>query len=212
MELTATLKAMNTALLKIDQEMPAALRAAMMGSKPPPGMAVPFNLIALIKERIQRTGTNAEGQKFKPYSTKPMLIGRTSEPGTSVAKTVYKVLAGNKGNRKKYSWVTVNGHKLFVLPGGYAQAKGIYAPGQKGIVDFTVSGAMMRSIKVKSVQGSKDHYEITISPSSAKEKKKLEGNEDKRGEILEASQKELERVERAIVGWYEKRLQEIFDK
>jgi hypothetical protein len=142
--------------------------------------------LRLIKERVIETGVNAKGQKFKPYSTKPMLVGCKSLKVKSCTK-----ILGSKEKRKQLEWRTVNGHRLAILPGGYKQWREIYGA-QTDHVDFSVTNEMWNDINI--ISKSSDHQKgtVIIGAKQESEKKKLSGNTKRRGDILDLNPNEIE--------------------
>jgi hypothetical protein len=140
----------------------------------------------LIFNRIIETGVNAEGQKFKPYSKKPMLTNCSSMILSSCSK-----VAGSKDKRKELKWVTINGHKLFVLEGGYKQFRETQGR-QTAFVDFSFTQEMWKDINVLSNNSDHQRNTVIIGAKDDIEKKKLEGNTKRRGDILDLSTKEIE--------------------
>jgi len=136
----------------------------------------------MIFDRVHGTGTNAQGQKYAPYSTKPTLIGnKTFAFGYSSAAVL-----GSKPKRKLLEWRTVNGHRLAILPGGYKKIRELENR-QTAFVDFSVTQRMWDNIGViKHTNNS-----VTIGAKEQKEKDKLKGNTERRGEILDLSEKEI---------------------
>ena len=72
-----------------------------------------------IKDRIVGSGIAADGSSYKPYSTKPMLVGASSFRTKKGAKDFF----GSKKKRRELQWVIYRGHKLAVLQGGYKQLR-----------------------------------------------------------------------------------------
>lgn len=138
----------------------------------------------LIKQRVQQTGTDAKGTKYKPYSTKKMLTNCST-----MTLSACNRIAGSKNKRKELDWVTVNGHKLFNLPGGYKQYRELHGR-QSGYVDFSFTNAMWNDINVISNQSQHQGGMAIIGAKQEIEKKKLAGNTKRRGNILDLSQKE----------------------
>jgi hypothetical protein len=145
-----------------------------------------MSALTLIKERVQETGTNAKGQKYKPYSTKPMLANCSSMILSSCNK-----IAGSKEKRKELKWVTIKGKKLFEIPGGYKQYRELMGR-QTAFVDFSVTNNMWNDINI--ISKSSDHQKgvAIIGAKQEIEKKKLEGNTKRRGDILDLNAKEIE--------------------
>jgi len=144
--------------------------------------------VRLIKIRVQETGVNAKGQKFKPYSTKPMLANCSTMILSACSK-----IAGSKAKRKELDWVTIKGHKLFEIPGGYKQYRELMGR-QTNYVDFSVTNNMWNDINVISKQSDHQKGIAIIGAKQDIEKKKLAGNTKRRGDILDLSAKEIEEL------------------
>lgn len=144
--------------------------------------------LTLIKKRVIHTGTNAKGQKYKPYSTKPMLANCSS----MILSACNKV-AGSKQKRKELDWVTINGHKLFELKGGYKQWRELHGR-QTDHVDFSVNNNMWNDINVISNQTDHKNGVAIIGAKEQLQKKKLSGNTARRGHILDLSKKEIDQL------------------
>lgn len=141
--------------------------------------------LALVKQRVQETGKGVDGESFKPYSTKPTLIGRK----TFIQQGAANSLLGSKEKRKKLDWRTVDGHKLAILEGGYKKIREIQGR-QTAFVDFTLTGRMFGNIKLISDRSELNSGIAVIKATEDIQQKKLEGNTEKRGEILGLSKKE----------------------
>lgn len=143
--------------------------------------------LTFIKERVIETGVNAKGQKYKPYSTKPILVGCK----TFVQKSACQALLGSKPKRKELDWVTINGHRLAVVKGGYKAIRQMQGR-QTDHVDFSVSNEMWNDINI--ISKSSDHQKgtVIIGAKQEKEKKKLAGNTKRRGDILDLNPNEIE--------------------
>lgn len=155
--------------------------------------------LTLIRRRVQEEGTNAEGQQYKPYSTKPMLANCSSMTTNACSR-----VAGSKQKRKELKWVTLQrggkNIRLFELPGGYKEFRDIHGR-QTGHVDFTVSGKMWGNIKVISDNTEHNGGIVRIGATTELDKNKLRGNTDRRGAILKLSQGELNYIsERFAMG------------
>jgi hypothetical protein len=148
-----------------------------------------LNALTLIKQRVQEKGVNADGQKYKPYSTKPMLVGCKS----FVQKSACNALLGSKKKRKDLEWRTVNGHKLALLQGGYKQFRDMQGR-QTGFVDFTFTGGMWKDINVISKQSDHQRGVAIIGARNAKYKDILSGNTKRKGDILDLSRQEIEQL------------------
>lgn len=146
--------------------------------------------LTLLRQRVQQKGENAEGAKFRPYSTKAMLIGCKSLPQDKC-----NALFGSKEKRKAMEWRTVKGHRLAILPGGYRQYRQIYGA-QVNHVDFMLSGRMWANINVISNNSQHQQGVAVIGAKNDEEKKKLAGNTKSRGDILDLSPKEIDELKK----------------
>lgn len=169
--------------------------------------------LVLVRNRVQEEGENAKGEKFKAYSKKPMLANFTSFK----TKDAYNKIAGSKAKRKELKWVTIGGAsgfasflsvsagtskgstnegrgaRLFEIPGGYKQFRELHGrPGD--IVNFTFTGRMWGNIKLVSDMSELNMGVAIIKATEAEQKKKLEGNTKRRGEILALSKSEENRL------------------
>lgn len=145
-----------------------------------------------IKERVINEGVNAEGQKYAPYSTRPTLTN-CSALTTSACSRV----AGSKAKRKELSWVTLERGgkkvKLFVLPGGYKQFREIHGR-QTDHVSFLFNGRMWSNIGIVSNQSDHQRGTVIIAAKTEEDARKLEGNTKRKGDILDLSITEQERL------------------
>lgn len=159
---------------------------------------------AMIKDRVTKTGQNAEGEQFDPYSTTPMLTNCSQMTAAACNKKT-----GSKAKRKELKWVTLKrggkSVRLFELAGGYKEFRELHGR-QTGFVDFAFSGKMWANINV--VSGDDEHKvgRARISTLSEEEMKKLAGNTERKGEILNLSQDETYTLARYI----EKRLTDMW--
>ena len=153
--------------------------------------------LILNRQRVQEKGQNADGSAYKPYSTKPMLAGRTG-----MTTSAYSSIAGSKDKRAELEWVTYKGRKLFELPGGYKQFRELHGR-QTGFVDFTLSGRMWNNVKLVSDRAELNSGVAVIKATEELSKKKLEGNTKRRGEILGLSKSEEERLSDIYEVWVE---------
>jgi hypothetical protein len=143
----------------------------------------------LIKTRIQETGIDAKGDKFRAYSTKPMLVGCKS----FIQKDKCTKLFGSKKKRKELEWRTVNGHHLAILEGGYKELRAMQGR-RVDITNFSMTNDMWNDINV--ISGAGDHISgmAIIGARKLSEKKKLEGNTKRFGDILDLRTKEIEEL------------------
>lgn len=145
-----------------------------------------ISALTFIKERVIKTGINAKGSKFAPYSTKPMLTNCS----TMILSACSRV-AGSKAKRKELDWVTIKGHKLFTLQGGYKQYRELHGR-QTGHVDFSFTNRMWSDINIISNTNNHQSGEVTIGARLEEEKKKLAGNTKRKGDILDLNTKEID--------------------
>jgi hypothetical protein len=148
-----------------------------------------INALTLIKQRVQEEGKTAKGSQFPPYSTKAMLIGCKSFIQKSACNTVF----GSKDKRREFQWRTVQGHKLAILPGGYKQLREIQGR-QTDHVDFMMTGRMWSDIAVISKGSDHEKGIAIIGAKTEDDKKKLAGNTKRKGDILDLSQEEIDRL------------------
>ncbi|HUU99328.1 MAG TPA: hypothetical protein VMW32_00055 [Bacteroidales bacterium] len=146
--------------------------------------------LKMIYDRVTKTGVNAKGQKFAPYSTRPMLTNCS----TMILSACSKV-AGSKEKRKELDWVTIRGHKLFELPGGYKEFRELHGR-QTAFVDFSFTNRMWNDIKLISNNGNHQRGIAIIGAKDTEEKKKLEGNTKRKGDILDLSTKEVDELKK----------------
>jgi hypothetical protein len=152
-----------------------------------------------IRDRVMNSGINAEGQKYEPYSTKPMLVGCKGFKNKANCSRVF----GKKKN-KDLKWVTLDrtnneGKKirLAVLDGGYKEFRQLNDL-QTGFVDFSFSGRMWANIKIKSDQSEHSNGVVRIGATTDEDNKKLEGNTRRKGDILKLSANEIESIRKSF--------------
>lgn len=145
--------------------------------------------LTLLRKRVQEKGVNAQGEKYKPYSTKAMLVGCKSM-NASVCNNFF-----GKDKNKNHEWVTIDGRHLAVLPGGYKKFRELHGR-QTDHVDFTFSRRMWNNIGL--ISNLSDHQRgiAIIGAKSDEEKKKLAGNTKRRGDILDLSPEEQEELKK----------------
>ena len=168
--------------------------------------------LVLLRDRIQTRGEDADGEKYDPYSTKPMLVSRK---GMNAA--AYNKIAGSKEKRRDLKWVTIGGSsgysaylavsagtssgganagkgaRLFELAGGYKEFRDLHGR-QTGFVDFAFSGRMWANITLVSSESEHRKGVARITAPNEDEYKKLEGNTARRGAILDLNEKEMQEV------------------
>ena len=148
--------------------------------------------LVLLRDRIQTRGENADGEKYDPYSTKPMLTNCSG-----LNSSVCSNKAGSKEKRKELKWVTLQrggkNVRLFELAGGYKEFRELHGR-QTGFVDFAFSGRMWANITLVSSESEHSKGVARITAPNEDEYKKLEGNTARRGAILDLNEKEMQEV------------------
>ncbi len=141
------------------------------------------NANALINERIIKTGNNAEGDLYPPYSTKPMYAWCGSMTGAACKNAQGKY----KRKRPKDSTDPL---KSFLLVGGYKEYRELHDRPTE-FVDFMFKGDMWSNIMV--VSTSEDHKKGTarISAPNPDQYAKLAGNTERKGQILDLNEAEV---------------------
>ena len=145
--------------------------------------------LVLLRKRVTETGVNAKGSMFPAYSTKPTLVGCKS----FYKKSSCEALLGSKAKRSKLEWRTVKGNKLAILPGGYRKIRELQNY-PAGYVNFMISGEMWKSINVESTQTQHQQGIAIIGAKGTESNKKLSGNTRRKGDILDLSRNERERL------------------
>jgi hypothetical protein len=146
--------------------------------------------LAMLKGRVVNKGIASDGSSFKPYSTKPTLVGAKSFRTQAAAQSVF----GSKDKRKTLQWRTIDrggaSYRLAILPGGYKQIRTIEGS-QVAHKSFLRSGEMWLSIHTQGTTGSSGKFITTIGTENELSNKKLEGNEKREGkEILGVTKQE----------------------
>ena len=155
----------------------------------------------MLKQRIVNTGTASDGQKYKPYSSKPILVGAKSFRTKAAAATIF----GTPAKRRSADWRTIDRggtyYRLVLLPGGYKQIRTIESS-QVAHKSFLRTGEMWLSIHTLGTKPEGGgRFITTVGTKVDLSNKKLEGNmKREQKEILAVSQTE------------EKKLQEILDE
>lgn len=150
------------------------------------------NAFTLLKKRVTETGKDANGVAYKPYSTKPMLANCSSMTTEGCNK-----IASSKPKRKELSWVTLKrgdrNIRLFELKGGYKQFRELQNR-RTDIVNFSFYNDMWNDIGI--ISGPSDHQNgtVIIGAKQEEQKKKLEGNTARRGDILDLSTSEIDEL------------------
>lgn len=149
-------------------------------------------LSAAIRNRVEQTGIAADGSKFTPYSTKPMLAGAKTFTGV----TAFNRIAGTKEKRAALEWVTVSRggttYRLFVIPNGYKQVRELEGR-QVAHKSFNRTGFMWQGFGIKGAQnkrvvigGKSQDSQNKINWNSAREKQNIIEASDRETEVLAA--------------------------
>jgi hypothetical protein len=148
-----------------------------------------------IRNRITKTGIDAEGSPYRPYSTKEMLVGCQGFKNKANCSRIF-----GKAKNKDMKWVSLgsksagNLKRLAVLEGGYKKFRDLNDL-QSGFVDFAFSNGLWNSIGITNSKAEQNYgtVEIGVIPGGDSElsKKKLEGNVKRRTSILKLSRGEV---------------------
>ncbi len=150
--------------------------------------------LTMINKRVRRSGIGPDGSNYKPYSSKPTLIGAKSFVTKAAANSVF----GSKEKRSELQWFTVNSHRLAVLPGGYKQIRQIEGR-QVQFKDFERTSEMWKSIHVLGTQGSGSRFITTIGTENKLSNMKLSANVDREGkEILKLTTQEETELQKIL--------------
>lgn len=152
-----------------------------------------LNALALIKRRIQQTGTFANGKKIGNYSIKPAYFS---------LKTSFKSSIKGKGKDPKSNKNIGKGNKKRLRKSryenkGYSGWRDTHGL-QTAIIDFTFSGDMWANIDVVVKSIGTDTYVVTLFGRNKETNDKLIGLSQRYGTILELSEKEFALIESAI--------------
>lgn len=182
--------------------------------------------LAMLSKRVRRKGGAPDGGSYKPYSTKPILVGAKSftkqgqnlfkKSGESTKKGGGSRTVFERKNKDKNQWVTItrNGthYHLILLPGGYKEIRRIEGR-QTGHKDFERTGEMWKSLGVNKDRVTKEAIKTVglgpgifmteIGTSNERTNKILEGNVKREGkEIMELTKQEeviLDRIFNAYI-------------
>jgi hypothetical protein len=150
-----------------------------------------------LKDRIVNNGIAFDNRSFKPYSTKPTLVGAKSFYPPSFGASVFS----SKKKRKEMQWVTYKGHRLAVLPGGYRQIREMESR-EAGHKTFLRSGQMwLNTGLIGTKQEGNGHFITTVGTLNEKAQMKLDGNSAREGKDL-----------LKLNAFEEKKLDNMFDK
>ena len=147
------------------------------------------------KLRIFTNGIASNGRNIGKYSSKDILIGKTSFP---IEKVGEKLFAANKklkkGNKNKLSWVTYKGRRLAVLPGGYKKIRELSGR-QTSKVDLEFTSDLRNGIQIGN-----DGNDLVFGFIKDLQRLKAEGNEGRFNKpIFSVSKTEEKAIEKAVV-------------
>jgi hypothetical protein len=172
-------------------------------------VALALAALTKIRERVTETGVDADGKKYKGYSTKDMLVGSSSFVKKAAAKTFFaqkdlewRTIGGSSGYAAMLAISSGTssgmsgggkGSRLAILKGGYKKLRELQGR-QTAFVDFTVTGDMWKDINVISKQPDHQKGIAIIGARNAKYKDILAGNTKRRGDILDLSKSEIDEL------------------
>lgn len=104
-------------------------------------------LLASNRNRIHTDGLNVSENKIGSYSTKDTLVGAKSFRTKGGAGKAF-----TQTNRKKSEWVTVKGHKLMVLQGGYTAIRALDGDNISTVI-LKRTGKMMKELQMEEKNG-----------------------------------------------------------
>ena len=104
-------------------------------------------LLAANQNRVHTDGKNTNEEEIGQYSTATTLIGAKSFRKKSSVNATF-----GKTKNKQYRWVTVNGHRLAVLDGGYKKIRDIDGD-FTGHVILKRTGKMYKDLHMEEKQG-----------------------------------------------------------
>ena len=142
------------------------------------------------KLRIFNKGLGSNGRNIGKYSTKDILIGRSSFPFKGAGQ---KVL-GSKKKRAALKWVTLGGRRLAVLPGGYKKIRELSGR-QTSKVDLEFTSDLRNGIQIGN-----NGNDLVFGFIKDLQRLKAEGNEGRFNKpIFSVSKIEEKAIEKAVV-------------
>lgn len=150
--------------------------------------------LAMIQKRVIDTGVSSDGSAYKPYSTKPTLVGAKSFRTKAAASSVF----GTPAKRKALEWRRINRggtyYNLAILPGGYKQIRQIDGS-QVNHKSFLRTGEMWQSIHTLGTDTEGQGFVTRIGTKVDLSNKKLSGNTEREGkDILMVSKQEEQKL------------------
>lgn len=150
--------------------------------------------LAMIDRRVRQKGEKSEGGQFKPYSSKPTLIGASSFTSKTHSDKVF-----GKEKNKALDWVTYRGHKLAVMPGGYKQIREVEGR-QTDHKDFERTSALWQSIHVIGTkETAPGRYQTSVGTENPASINKMQGIIDREAsELLSLSDSEAQNLSNVL--------------
>ena len=148
--------------------------------------------VALLKNRVQTKGEDADGNPFTAYSTKDVPLFFYKNKSRSGSDTAVKRLEANAAPSKTASysdWRVANNLRV-------------------DIKDFTFTGRMMTNIRIINSQFSPGYIFREVGPAGDEEKKKMENLTKQQGEIMAWNKDETDHVGEAFKNELIERLKE----
>jgi hypothetical protein len=165
-----------------------------------------LTLINQITSRIIETQTNAKGQKFPKYSTRPTLSSGTTLKG----QHVWRKLASSKEKRRNLKWYTINGHRLFVVPGGYAEIRRLSGE-LNAYKNFFWTGEMWKKTGITARKLSANGFKIRIAGRTPAAQDKLDWNSEREGiNLLDVTPTEEKELIAYVDTWIQSELNKTF--
>jgi len=163
-----------------------------------------LTLIAEISGRVISNQIDAQGRKFPKYSTRPIFTTGKTDKGDHV----WRKLAGSKTKRKQLQWRTINGHPMFLVPGGYAEIRRL--SGELNIYkNFFFTGEMWKKFGIVASKLKKNGFMIRLGGKTPEAQRKIDENSKReRANIIDASEKE----EKALAVYVDEWLQQEINK
>ncbi len=142
--------------------------------------------LALLSNRIIKTGTAADGSKFSPYSTRPLIIRPESWSNKGNLSKAYKEATYFRKDDKTYA----------VLPGGYRRQRELDGNRQVAHKSFLYTGNMWQDVGVIGTVGDGNgKFTTTIAARGDKYDEILANHEKREGKmLLDISKKEEEEL------------------
>lgn len=141
-----------------------------------------LDLAASVSDRVIETGQSATGQRFTPYSTRPMQAWRLwGKSATQVAEQKVRALARQKKTLSYAEFRRLNGR-----PDNFK--------------NFSFTNAMWRDFGVVNVQVNGTQIEIKIGGKTEQSRRKITENSEREGvNIVEPSADEINSFKTAVL-------------